>query len=690
MLPSRAMTINGEYLETLIEGYRTIDVSGREMPEIEQDTIEVGFTDGVRYKQKRYKERKIKVTFTITGQTTPITREELNLKLRQLNGILDAENAEFTFEDEPDVFYVGTVEGSSDGSVAMGYATENGVASGTFTILCPKPYKYSITEYEAEPSIDEKGAIFIDYNGTYKSYPILEADFYNEVEGDAELTGHGDCGYVAFFNEQEKIIQLGDPEEEDGEAVYDKSQTLVNQTFEESSSWGTSVSSLWTVNGGKILPDDAIQNGTIGMKVAQYAVPASPKTTTATVLNRKQTPNGRPKFYYTVTLRCTGRTSNAITVSATITASLGNDKSYFGKGLGVQGSIYCGGSWHNVTIKGKSSYWKGRTAHTVSTSFTVTGLSSTTSVLTGIKFKATRTDNLLDNKAGILSETSCSNMSISTYVADVPEKYYLAATSYGSGSDKYHGVTITRTLPADAAGETGATDFTFTYKQQMCIGNDSSDQIQVGDFQALVVSGSGSSRKILAGVRIYKGSAGKMANLDFYINGKKQTVDGVPSKIDLSYANKYFGTSNSAVRTTTITKSGSTITFNVAGIKATFKDSAYTSLKATQITFAFNQYSTIKPLTYNGLYWVKFIKDNCDVWKNIPNKFSANDVLEANCGEGEVYLNGTRNPGLGAIGNNWEDFYLKPGLNQIGYAYSSWVEDEYAPTIKVRYREVFL
>lgn len=690
MLPSRAMTINGEYLETLIDGYKTIGVSGREMPEIEQDTIEVGYTDGVRYKQKRYKERKIKVTFVITGQTNPTTREDLNLKLRQLNGILDAENAEFTFDDEPDVYYVGTVEGSSEGDVTIGYTTENGVASGSFTILCPKPYKYSITEYEAEPSIDEKGAIFIDYNGTYKSYPILEADFYQETEGDAALTGHGDCGYVAFFNDKEKIIQLGDPEEEDGEATYEKSQTLVNQSFESSDSWSTTIQSLWAKNGGKILPDDAIQNGTIGMKIAQYAVPASPKTTTATVLNRKQTPNGRPKFLYTVTLKCTGRTSNAVTVSATITASLGNDKSYFGRGLGVLGSIYCGGSWHNVTIKNTKSYWKGRSGHTVSTSFTVTGLTASTTALTGIKFKATRTDKLLENVAGILPETSCSNMPISAYVADVPEKYYLAPTDYGTGSGKYHGVSITRTLPADAAGEVGATDFTFTYKQQMCIGNATADQTQVGDFQALVVSGSGSNRKILAGVRIYKGTAGKMASLDFYINGVKQTVDGVPDKIDLSYANKYFGTGSSAVRTTTIIKSGSTISFDVAGIKASFKDDSYTNLKATQVTFAFNQYSTIKPLTYNGLYWVKFVKDNCNVWKNIPNKFSANDVLEANCAEGEIYLNGIRNPGLGAIGNNWEDFYLKPGLNQIGYAYSSWVQDDYAPTIKVRYREVFL
>lgn len=690
MLPSRAMAINGEYLETLIEGYRTIGVSGREMPEIEQDTIEVGFTDGVRYKQKRYKEREIKVSFTIVGQTNPITREELNLKFRQLNKILDAENAEFTFDDEPDVYYVGTVEGSSSGDVTMGYTTENGVASGSFTILCPKPYKYSITEYEAEPSVDEKGSIYIDYNGTYKSYPILEADFYKETEGNTTLTGNGDCGYVAFFNEQEKIIQLGDPEEEDKEATNEKSQTLVNQTFEESTSWGSSISSLWTLNGGKILPNDAIQNGTIGMGVSEYTSSSSSSTTTATVLNKKVTPNGKPKFYYSLVLRCTGRTSNAVTVSATVTASLGTDKNYFGKGLGLKGSIYCGGSWHDLIIKKTSAYWKGRSAHTVSTSFTVTGLTDTTSALTGIKFKTWRTDSLLANIAGILPETSCSNMTIKTYTTDTPSKYYLAPTSYGSGSGSYHGVSITRTLPADSSGETGATDFTFTYKQQMCIGNKTADQIQVGDFQALVVSGSDTNRKILAGVRIYKSSAGKMANLDFYIDGVKQTADGVPDTIDLSYASKYFGVSNSAVRTTTIVKSGSSITFNVAGIKAVFKDDSYINLKATQITFAFNQYSTVKTLAYNGLYWIKFVKDNCNVWKNIPNKFSANDILEANCGEGEIYLNNTRTPGLGAIGNNWEDFYLKPGLNQIGYAYSSWVEDEYAPTIKVRYREVFL
>jgi hypothetical protein len=43
---------------------------------------------------------------------------------------------------------------------------------------------------------------------------------------------------------------------------------------------------------------------------------------------------------------------------------------------------------------------------------------------------------------------------------------------------------------------------------------------------------------------------------------------------------------------------------------------------------------------------------------------------------------------LGALGNDWEDFVLTPGLNQIGIACSEWVEN--APAMKVRYRDVFL
>ena len=78
------------------------------------------------------------------------------------------------------------------------------------------------------------------------------------------------------------------------------------------------------------------------------------------------------------------------------------------------------------------------------------------------------------------------------------------------------------------------------------------------------------------------------------------------------------------------------------------------------------------------------------MWKDVPYKFGANDVVEADCNTGEILLNGVSNHSYGALGNDWEEFYLKPGLNQIGFSYSSWVEADYAPTFKVKYREVFL
>ena len=106
--------------------------------------------------------------------------------------------------------------------------------------------------------------------------------------------------------------------------------------------------------------------------------------------------------------------------------------------------------------------------------------------------------------------------------------------------------------------------------------------------------------------------------------------------------------------------------------------------------FLFEQYSVKMPLSYNGLFKAKFIKNMCDTFNDIPNKFSANDVVEADCKSGDVYLIGSSMPELGALGNDWEGFYLTPGLNQFGFAYSDWIEDEYAPKLKVRYREVFL
>lgn len=674
-LPSEALCLNGEYLENAVPGYRTLNVAGREALPKEIETYETGIRDGSFLKNRRYPARTITVKYQIVTETPEGFRESFN----QLAKVLDVQNAEMIFNDEPDKFFRGTPV--SVGEVDPG----RNAVTGEIEFLCVDPFKYSCVEYEAEPETDDGTVALIDYNGTYRSFPVLEADFFSEsdVSEDGEsviaLTGSGDCGFVAFFNENAKIIQLGDPDEKDGTTVGAKSQTLINQTFIQSTSWGTAASGLWTKNSGIVTPSSVKQIGSMGMAVESYDVQTVAKDTSATLLNKKKTTSSEPKFYWTVKAKATNRAANSVKVTFAITAAMAKSSNYFGRGYKLVASVYVGGSWHSVTMKDTNVRWNGNSGHTKNITVTVAGLGESTTAVTGIKFKATRPDG--KGSAGVLGETACSNMPISAHSVSTPEGYYLKPSGYGSASGVWHGATISRNIPADVLGETGASDFILTYRHRMSIGPGGNDQYQLGAFQAILSDAAG---HIVAGVRISKGAAGKTATINYYVGG----ANVGSASIDISYSNKYLG--KSGVRTCSITKTGSTVKFNIGGYVRTFMDSSVASTKATKLTFSFEQYSGNRALYCNGIYSVKFVKNNCNTYKDIPNKFSADDVVTADCSTGEIRLNGILSPNLGALGNDWEEFYLVPGLNQIGVAYSDWVDSWHAPSFKIRYREVYL
>lgn len=753
ILPSEALKINGDYIETLIPGYRTLTVSGREALSPELTSYETGSRDGATLKDKRYPARTIIVKYQIIAETNEAFREAYN----KLAAILNVEDAELIFNDEPDKYFTGTPAAISE--VEPG---RNAVV-GEFEIFCADPFKYSVVEYEAKPETSS-GGFLIDYKGTYKAFPVLEAEFYNEDEGKAALTGNGDCGYVAFFNEKEKIIQLGDPDETNAES-YAKSQTLVNQKFNTETAWNTIAETNWKTNIDKSFPSSYVRDGNVAISPAHYEVTTSPSTSGA-LLNKKSE-TAKPYITYEVTAKASGRAEDRVNVEVTIKAThdkisnsgatsivagaeiklnktklwvssdatkdsgtktgtyylwdasiiknrvrITNAKKNVGvsgqvtgwvnvsdigasatanpldKGLGLKGAIqFDGGDWNYATIKSESVAWGNDTSHTVKLTVTVKGLEADSTVIEDIKFKVQRTDDI-DNKIGLLDETACKDLEISSYTAAVPGSWYLRPETYGVSSG-WHGPSITRTLPADAAGEIGAKNFTVSSGLKMAIGNSSSATQEMGAFQELLIYDNGATRKVIAGVNIYKSANGKNANLQFFVNGT--TVHTM--QIDLSFHNKYFGNNKSGLTTYKaihIKKTGKKVEFNVGGIKKTFNDSSITNTPVTEITFLMAQYGTQPVLTYNGLYWVKFVKDNCDTWENIPNKFSSNDVVVADCKCGEILLNNNLTASLGALGNDWEDFYLTPGLNQIGVSYSSWVPAAYAPEFRIRYREVFL
>ena len=67
-MPAEAMQINGVYLETEIEGYRTLYVKGREAFSPELETYEIGTRNGEIRKSKRYPARIITVGYQLIAK----------------------------------------------------------------------------------------------------------------------------------------------------------------------------------------------------------------------------------------------------------------------------------------------------------------------------------------------------------------------------------------------------------------------------------------------------------------------------------------------------------------------------------------------------------------------------------------------------------------------------------------------
>lgn len=204
-LPAEAMSINGVYLENEVEGYRTLYVTGRELPEAEIGEQQIGKADGTEYQSKRFVPRVITVTYQLVSDTPEEFRERFN----QMNRILNQEEAKIVFRDEPDKHFIGT---KSAGDEVPGGALN---VSGSFQFYCTDPYKYATTEKTFQASAGSNG--------------VLEATIVNNGAGavpvDYTITHKHENGYIGIVSEH-GVLQLGNVNEVDKEMR--KSEVLIN------------------------------------------------------------------------------------------------------------------------------------------------------------------------------------------------------------------------------------------------------------------------------------------------------------------------------------------------------------------------------------------------------------------------------------------------------------------------------
>lgn len=202
-IPSEALQIDGKYIENLIDGYRTLYVSGRELLESEITDREIDGIGGSEYLDSRSVTRDITIGYQMLCTSPAEFREKFN----RLSDVLNKEQAKLVFADEPDKYFIGTK--SSVGDIEPGRLS----VKGEFTFYCCDPCKYSTAEKQF-PGIQQNGyqTITIQNNGT------------EWADVDYEITHQHENGFIGLVS-QYGVIQLGKEEEADGEN-YKASENL--------------------------------------------------------------------------------------------------------------------------------------------------------------------------------------------------------------------------------------------------------------------------------------------------------------------------------------------------------------------------------------------------------------------------------------------------------------------------------
>ena len=253
--------------------------------------------------------------------------------------------------------------------------------------------------------------------------------------------------------------------------------------------------------------------------------------------------------------------------------------------------------------------------------------------------------------------------------------------SPSASSSKWNSAIMTYNLPADAGGSTeGAQNF-------YCYMNHWFETGLMGQTGEQSIAFLDANNHLICGYNIFKtDSTGNRANIEFWADGKPiKNIAFTPS-----YSNND-NPFNQGRGHNDIRKEGDKITFYWWGSYPSYTFPSLANSKCTKIQISFSQYGSRglgnNYVTRNYIRKLDFTKMNVKMWRDDPNKFSKDDYLLVDTSNGQITHKGLNQPDLGAIGNQWEDFYLAPGKNQIKCNYSKWAQ---TPEFELTYREVFL
>ena len=201
---SEAMSLDGEYIENHIAGYRTLSVSGRESLEYDISDDDRR-SDGQNYYYKRLPAR----ILTIRFQLIAADAESFMAQFRELKNFCKGESRVIRFADEPNAHYTGTLEKLE--------APDPGLLSitTTMTFYCADPYLVA-DEITTVTAARVNGVLTAEVNNdsSGRIYPTYRIRHSKEN------------GYIGIVSDQ-GVLELGNRDEMDGH-TYETSETLVS------------------------------------------------------------------------------------------------------------------------------------------------------------------------------------------------------------------------------------------------------------------------------------------------------------------------------------------------------------------------------------------------------------------------------------------------------------------------------
>ena len=254
--------------------------------------------------------------------------------------------------------------------------------------------------------------------------------------------------------------------------------------------------------------------------------------------------------------------------------------------------------------------------------------------------------------------------------------------SMGTGAPgKWCGGMRTISIPQDSEGIAGAKNF-------WCYLNWWFQTAYLGQTGEQSIAFLTADNKVICGYSLYKADmSGNTAALEFWLNGKiVATKTFTPSGNQME--NPFDGPRGHQ----DIRKEGDKVTYYWFGSYIPYTDPAVKDMVCTRIQIAFTQYygRNIDPnsqyVTRNCLRDLKFQKMNVDKWKDVPNRYSAGDVITIDGETTKIYRNGMNITGDEVAGSTY--FSAPPGETVVEFRVSDFCTP--APDIQVSISEVYL